>query len=434
MPVGFSLTWLLASAHDTLHVTGKFLDWLSFRWFGHDYRLLAVTSFVTWFGAWVIASVSLAWRLTRERSFARSAALAVFVLPLAAAPYWVTISPFQQLEPGIAYHQMLPVLGVCLLAWLAVIDGRGRARCLLAGLVTGIFSLAYSSGAVGLFLFGASVAALAVRCGLRGGAGRLFELGVVVSLIAGACLVLHVALAIDAFGINPLVETRARRLAVSLPWQRDFWIFLLGLFDRAVLSLSTGLVGALRGAGVAAAIVIPGCLLVARRVRLRDRGREPVIDVVLVGVFAFVLGYVLLVAYGRAAFGNFYFLASEVPPGPEARASLYAHSRFFYWWITATLPFVVIAWGRVLEARSRAWANACVIVLAALLLATGFGNRESWQYAARYRADAERVRVLIDEHRRRWPASPDHYQWARRLEATFLDRWSLERRSPALRD
>ena len=434
MPAELSLTWLFASAHDTLHLTGKFLDWLTFRWFGHDYRLLAVTSFFVWFGGWAIASVTLALRFTRDQAVVRFAALLAFVLPFAAAPYWVTVSPLQQLEPGIAYHQMLPVLGVCLLSWLAVVEGRNLARCVLATLVTLIFSLAYSSGAVGLFLFGSSVAILAAIGRLPGASGRLVELGAVVSLTAAACLILHVTLTIDAFGINPLVETRAKRLAVSPPWQRDFWLFFLGLLDRAVFSLSTGIAGGLRGMAVAAAILVPGGLLGARLVRRRGSVSDPAIDVVLVGLFAFALGYAVLVSYGRASFGNFYFIPFEVPTGPEARASLYAHSRFFYWWITASLPFVVIAWGRVFAARSRGWARVAALVLGVLLLGTGLANWESWQYRARYRADAERVLQLIDDHRRRWPASPEHYQWARRLEATFLDQWAFEPRPPAVRD
>ena len=206
------------------------------------------------------------------------------------------------------------------------------------------------------------------------------------------------------------------------------------MFDRALFSLSTGLAGVLRGVSVVAAILVPSAMLVASLVRRRGSVRDPAIDIVLVGLFAFVLGYAALISYGRASFGNFYFLPFELPTGPKQRASLYAHSRFFYWWITASLPFVVIAWGRVFAARSRGWARASALVLGVLLLGTGLANWESWQYRARYRADAERVLQLIDDHRRRWPASPEHYQWARRLEATFLDQWAFEPRPPAVRD
>ena len=59
MPNELALEWLFAPAADTLHVTGKLLDWLYFHVVSHDYRGLALTSFVLAFGGWLVCAVLL---------------------------------------------------------------------------------------------------------------------------------------------------------------------------------------------------------------------------------------------------------------------------------------------------------------------------------------------------------------------------------------
>lgn len=426
IPVDLSWTWLFAPAHDTLHATGKLLDWLTFRWLGHDYRLLAITSFFVWFGGWALASICLVLRTTRDQPPVRLAALVVLALPLAAAPYWVTASPHQLLEPAVAYHQMMPVLGLCLLCLLCIAEGSSVTKCAAAVVVTAWFSLAYSSGAVAHFLFGTSVATLAAATHHKSPRAGLLALGLAITLTAGLCLVAHIALSVQAFDINPVVETRARRFSVTLPWERNFWAFFLGLFDRALVSPSTGLAGWTRGLCVVAAIVIPSGILAVRALRGQRSNTQRPRDLVLVALCVSVVGYAALVAYGRASFGRIYFLPLDVPPGGETRASLYAQSRFFYWWITAILPFAIILVGRVLVARSRAAAGIGAWAVVMLVLASSPPAWESWNYSARYRADSVRVLGRIEQDRRRWPASPEHYQWAKRVEATFLDRWGFQ--------
>ena len=144
-----------------------------------------------------LAALLLEWedRRAAGRPAIRAAGLIAFALPLAACPYWVTVSPRQRLEPAIAYHQMLPVVGLCLLAWATVSTRSLRAPLLAlsAGMVV-FFSLAYASGAAVLFLFGAALGLLSwIR--RRDEGAHLLVLAAVVTLGAGLCLALHIGMA-----------------------------------------------------------------------------------------------------------------------------------------------------------------------------------------------------------------------------------------------
>lgn len=437
MPVDLSPTWLFAAARDTVHATGKLLDWLTFRWLGHDYRLLAATSFLLWFGGWALVSVAIALRVTRDQPVVRFAALGAFALPLAASPYWVTVSPLQKLEPAVAYHQMMPMLGLSLLFLLCLLcigqRGSTLSRCVAAAAATTFFSLAYSSGAVSHLLFGATVATLSAMGRSGGPRGPLVALGLVVCVTAASCLVLHIALPLDTFDINPVVEARTKRMSLTPPWELDFWTFFVGLFDRAVFSLSTETAGRIRGLVVVAAIGLLGGVLAVRATRGRLSKTEQPIAIALVALFVAVVGYAALVAYGRASFGPMYF-GLDGPQDTGLRASLYAHSRFFYWWITAILPFAVIALAMILRRHSprAAGAGACALVI--LGLGSALLHWQSWDYPARYRHDADQVRAMIEQDRRRWPGSPAMYRTARDLEANFLDRWRFNPGSRRPRD
>ena len=59
MPDELSLGWLVQSARDTVHVTGKLADWLFFRFVAHDYHHLAVASFAVCFGGWLVCALAL---------------------------------------------------------------------------------------------------------------------------------------------------------------------------------------------------------------------------------------------------------------------------------------------------------------------------------------------------------------------------------------
>lgn len=444
MPGVFSPAWLLAPAKDTLHVTGKLLDWLVLVAGVHDYRWLAASSFLVAVGAWLLCTLRLCFVATPGRPGVRLAALAVVALPLAGVPYWVAVSPHQQLVPAIAYHQMLPVavLGALgLVGCSPALAVRRRTRLALALALTLAGSLAYSSGAFALCLFGGGVASLAGS--RRAGAdGR--GLGAAIAALAGLCLTAHVLLPLHHFGVNPVVETREHR--VTVPFEPEFWWFWSGLFDRAVLSTAADRGAHQRGLGASAAVAfaVPGLALLLVRGRLRPEARRAA--VVLAASLSAVLGYAALVSYGRASFGEFYFLPRHFE-GVE-RATLYAHTRIFYWWISAALPLVVLAWGIALEdLGSRRLAALGTAALAMLLLWPKAQHPESrggylrhWDYAALYAADAERVRGLIGSDvdwmlqslRERDPQRTSElrrrigvYRRAERLKARFVERWGL---------
>jgi hypothetical protein len=468
MPNELTLHWLFAPAVDTLHVTGKLLDWFYFRFVSHDYRSLALASFALAFGGWLVAAVCLCVAVCRRRPVILAASLLAFALPLANTPYWVAASPEQWLEPAIAYHQMLPVLGLILIS-LIVSSGLGMsARGPVIGIVallTLAVSLVYSSGAVAMAVLGASLAvgSMILRRRGRGESGRLLILGVTVAAVAGAGLLGHVVATLAVHGLNPIAETR--KGSPALPISASFWHFFLGLFDRAVLSTRVNSFSLARGLSVALAVLLPIPILASQLLRGRFDGEERERVLIVVGILLAVVCYAALVAYGRADFGGRYF--AEMYP-PEIEAGLYAHNRFFYWWISAILPLTAVAWGLAFEKlHSRRVACGAVVVLVLLALAPkgqqldgeAFAYFDHWRYSARYARDAAELRQFIerdrrpfrveqgaavlgekwarlDERRRNprfrpadrtWMPGPNRtlYVVARESGATFPDRWGL---------
>ena len=451
MPELLNFEWLFRPAMDTIHVTGKFLDWLVFQNLSHDYGLLATLSFGLFFGSWVLALVVLLRRLSRDRPVILLSSLLVLYLAMAGSPYWVTMSSYQWLEPVIAYHQMLPVLGLTLLGLVFVLDRtrwpRGWAY-VLAFVLTVFFSLVYSSGAVLLVAFGAVVLAGSeitrrVRGELpnsaRGLAGIVFVTGAV-------CLALHVLLPLQMHDVNPMVEAARRGGDLAPPNEAIFWRFFIGLFDRAVLSTAMGWVPDLRGSLVALVFVVPMLWLPVLVVRNRTSAELRTAAIVLIAALAAVLAYALLLSYGRAGFGGVYLRETD----ELTRPALYARSRFFFWWITAFLPLAVVAWGFALEQTfSRRTAVVIVPILALLLVlpktpdpANGNTYFENWSYSALYQRDANELRLLIDADRiaiRTGRRNDREARWNRRLgrsagemigkaaqsTATFVDRWNL---------
>jgi hypothetical protein len=428
MPAVLSLEWLLAPAQDTVHASGKLFDWLFFRLVAHDYRLLAAASYVLAVGSWLGSSLVLCLRGGRGLPGVRVAALVAFVLPLAGVPYWVTVSPLQQLEPAIAYHQMLPMAGLVLLAVLALGEAPpSRMRLGWAVFATMVCSLAYASGAFSLLLFASAALCLswASRRRREEDAAPPLGLAAAVAVTAALALALHVALPALSHGVNPVTEARAYQM--TWPFEARFWSFFFGLFDRAVLATSIGPAATLRGMVVATALAIPMLGLAVAVVRGRFTGAERAAATVLASVFFAVFGYAALVSYGRAGFGLLYL----APFADDAlRPSLYAHTRFFCWWITAVLPLAVLAWGLMLRAFASvrlangfAWALLALFLLPKpVSLDAELHYFDAWRFDRLYQRDAERVHRRIEEERGgRLRALPT----AIRLEAAFVERWDL---------
>ena len=464
LPGVLSLKWLFHPAADTVHASGKLTDWLFLRLVSHDYRHLAAASFLACFGGWLLCTIIFCFHTTRNRPALLAASLMTLVLPLAGMPYWTSVSPLQWLEPVVAYHQMLPVLGLMLLALLCRVNRGVRSsawKLILAALLTAFFSLSYASGAFALVLFGAIAVALPFIAKWRSDElTRVARLGGVIFATAALCLVLHILLPYLTHGANPALDAREHDL--TTPLESRFWWFILALFDRAVLSTTMGWGPQLRGAAIALLFFIPsaGLSVLLARGRLRPQVRGSA--VVLVALFVAVSGYCALVSYGRADFGGYYFLELH---SEMARATLYANTRFFYWWICATLPLIVVAWGLIAEQLwSRRFASLLVLAMAFLLLypkeqRQGYTYFRHWNYSALYQRDSVELRDLIKRdvtrsrgasmasmRRRKWGQLPakirnPHYRFyekfetykkrkpayerARKLGAAFVGRWRL---------
>jgi hypothetical protein len=436
MPEALTFDWLFAPARDTLHVTGKLLDWLVFRFLAHDYHVLATVSFALCLGGWLLCAVLVAIVMSHGRPLVLLSSLMAFLLPLAGAPYWVALSPYQQLEPAVAYHQLLPILGLFALALLCVTAAARwpqAVRLALAAVITAVFSLSYASGAFLLLAFGATLAGLAALCmrveGRRPRSLLLF--GGVILVTAGICVAVHIWVPLHTYRVNPVLTPRAGH-DVTLPFQKEFWHFFFPLFDRAVLSRSIGWASNLRGVGVAVAVALPAFGLTFLVARGSFGSRDRSIAIVLVAVLVAVLGYAALVSYARADFGSGLFHRRHAV---TAQAALYAHARFFYWWIAAILPFSIVAWGLMSERLlSRRAANVMVLVLVVLALSPkghrphdSIGYLGQWNYPLLYQRDARKVARRIDHESSRIRegnhAAAEKWRQAERLGATWVSRW-----------
>lgn len=447
MPGTLTLDWIFAPARDTVHATGKLIDWLVFRFIAHDYRVLSVLSFVLFAGGWLLCSLRLAAVTSGSRPLALFASLLVFCVPLAGSPYWVTASRLQRLEPLIAYHQMLPVLGLTALALLCTTDStrwRRGAAPVLAALLTLVFALTYNSGALALFVFGAAALVLGALCRRKGVEvpASLTAVAWAVAGVGAACLALHILMPMWKFGLNPVVDVRTARFSYALPTEPEFWWYFLGLFDRAVGGTTVGWTADLRGMTLAAIFVVPAMglsvLLVRGEIPLAYRRRA----IVLIALLAAILAYAALVSYGRANFGHRYVRAL----GQEGVA-LYARHRFFFWWVAASLPFAVIAWSVLVErllSRRASTAVAFALMLGMMWPKASHQDRfptylQQWDYRALYQRDAKRLtrRLRIDVQKaeageastpmvRDAAGGPKSiYEYAREVGATFVDRHGL---------
>lgn len=457
MPEALSFEWLFRPAADTLHVTGKLLDWLFFRNLSHDYNLLMTLGFGLFFGGWLLATVALLKATSQDRPVALLSSLLVLCLALAGSPYFVTVSPYQWLEPAIAYHQMLPVLGLTLLGLLCVLDRSRWPRGLAPGLAVAITlfsSFVYSSGAVVLVVFGAAV--LAVSELTRFAPGELSNsarnLAAIILVTAAVVLSLHVLMPMQVHDVNPIIDSR--RYSVAWPTDASFWKFFIGLFDRAVLSTASGWIPDLRGSLVALFFALPMFWLPVLIVRDRIAADRRSAAIVVTALLAAVLIYALLVSYGRANFGGRY-----IPQVDELmRPSMYARNRFFFWWITAFLPLGVVAWGLALEQSfSRRAVLVSVPILALLLVLPKTQHPESrisyfqyWSYTTLYQYDAKELSRLIGDDQKAIETgipSDSGVIWSRRLNmpareiifsaqksgAEFVDRWGLVQDSSRFR-
>ena len=475
LPDTLTWEWLAFPAFDTLHATGKLLDWSFLRLVSHDYQGLAVASFALTLGGWLVCAALLCWRVARGDRWLWIPSGAPVAIPLAGAPYWVTTSPFQWLEPAIAYHQALPVLGLFFSAAL-VSRGTtaGRGALAAAVLVSLACALSYASGALALATFGFGVASLAPFAWRSDPARRntLLAIGGAVGAAGLLCGLAHVGAPGAEFGVNPLLESRL--FEVTGPQDPRFGAFLLALFDRAWLATAVDAAGPWRGAAAVLVFVVPGLGLAVRL----WRGSLPVPQrdhaVALIALLAATFAYAVVVAYGRAGFGGWYFTVSY---SGSFQAALYAKSRFFYWWISAALPVAVLAWGVWLAPPvARGLRHAVPVVLVVLMLLPkpqwrGDAAHEAqgtprdgayaahWRYDALYERDASELAELIaidvrrsrggaglSPRRRAWVRLPETeqnpryrpyeagelhphrvslYERARALDANFVERWEL---------
>ena len=404
MPAELTTAWLFAPAQDTLHVTGKALDWMLFNWFAHDWHVLAVLSFVLGVGGWLWFGTRLVLGAAGDNAAARVGGLALFIVPLAGNPYWVALSPFQWLEPAIAYHQMLPVFGLMAIASALLRPASQISfptlREAAVAMLTIVFGLSYSSGAVSLAAFSTTVFVLSIRRSSGSAEDPIRELRSEAGLVLTCsllCLALHVLVPMAVLEFNPIASTR--NFQASLPWTPEFWRFLLGMFDRAVHATAIGSFSLARGALVLAAFVVPVAALAWAVVTRKLEGTNGRSAILLVGCLVTVGSFALLVAYGRAGFGGTY-----VPWYPEVGPELYARNRFFFWWLSAMVPLVGVAWALVVaQAGSQRAALVTVAVLCALALAPKPQHPESrnsyldyWNYPKLYAYDASVLSRMIE--------------------------------------
>lgn len=341
---------LFAPGNDTLMPVGRFFDAVNVRLFAGDNVIYQILTFGIVAGGLLLLQYTL---LKRYAPSTTALAVAGISLMLMLQPdtYWGAQS--------VAYHQALPLLALLGGLWIAVaVSIRPAAKVLFIALIATLGGLAYVSGAFTAL----AVAAFAALFWWRRGPGPLqayrasslgFGLGALISLPAQLWVLLVVQHG----------ATHRPDAPWSTPLAPQFWEFMVGIIGRAI-----GFGGSASGWTLAASLVLVAVLIglfllllwpLARRADTAGDDAE----------FAFVFGalsaavflFLCMVAAGRAS------LAAP-PESTVLGAFALGQARFYFFWVTILIPWVVLAIMRLVPAASRPWQAGTALGLSVLLL------------------------------------------------------------------
>jgi hypothetical protein len=357
LPGAFNLVegrwdWLRVVGNDTYFLTGQIIDFLILNVSNVDFAAVRLVAFcLLLVHIWATHRIALRSTIASAR-WIPAVSIALIAWSLASNSYWG--------GTAIAYHQFLPVLfGTLMLMHLADRSGEFNARwsvllLVVASLASG---LSYITG--GMFVLALSAAVLLTHADLlrRSPLVPAVRAALLLGALGAAFLLLQVALVNNMQGS---LMDHSHATATVYPTDRRFWLFVFGLFGRALgYSGDAPLADAL----LALLALAPVLLLGVERVwngLLRGLPCERRL-ITTVSLYAGIasLVYAAAVAFGRAGFA---------PPDASAKTVLaVAKGRFHYWPVAALLPFFWLGWAE-LAPRLRGRLGLLPIAVAVLML------------------------------------------------------------------
>lgn len=316
---------LFRPANDTIYATGKLLDALAVRILGYNgvvYQLLTLLSCIG-------LAFFLQYRLLFRTMPLLPAAFGFFccIAMVQAQSYWGL--------QNLAYHQIIPLLA--LLSSLVLILSSRIPSALLSFVIAFIMILsgfAYISGAITTLVAACVLVLIALRLD-NSGARRLYFAagGFTVAAIVTLPVQLWVILVFQSGA------THSTEIPWTMPWQLEFWVFLVGIIGRTInlqsFATTTPLQAAMFAVILAAALIALALISTTRLLRNREKLALKVAapDIVYLTLFCCVGTYTLMIAASRAS-------AGAVPDYPLTDWFWRGGSRFHYFWITVLLPWL----------------------------------------------------------------------------------------------
>lgn len=371
-----SIATLFRPANDTLYPVGLLLDSLAQRYFLGNSVVYQFVSLTLVLGGLLL----LQWRLLGlvfSDARVRACLFATTLFMLQPDSYWGL--------QNMAYHQALPLLGLFFI--LDVIyrqEWRPLLSPVLVAIVGGLSGLTYISGAFAMLVGGVALLTAAWISGdrtrsTRVGAATMTVVGVATSIPQGWVI---------AF-LQHGVHTKA---PMALPYEPEFWMFLLGKVARALM-----LPARFQGLSLAITLIIVATLVACTAILISkawhqrnvssggNEDRFPQLIGICACVFGVVAMYLAMVAAGRTNLRD-----------PSAAGMLQVFGagfpRFHFFWATAAWPWLgaclLILTRPHVDQRRVALIGACGAVLYTML--AGVFHHGAW-YAS---ATEQRVRGI----------------------------------------
>lgn len=341
-----SLSHIFRPMNDTIAPVGFVLDALAQRFLDGNSVAYQLLSMLTVLGGILL----LQWKLLNKTlgNPAQAALCFAFtVLMLQPDSYWG--------RENLAYHQCLPLVFILGALWLVVCQDFARwwhaPVIFLLGLLAGF---TYISGAFGTLTVGVALLATAPLCFSGPFRKDVARKGawLTVSGVIGAATQLVQA-------ILPSGATHAG-VPLTLPYEGEFWIFLLGKVGRSLL-LSPASPGISLVITVLVCIVALGvAVLLLRQARMPQATLEQRrVAAIYIALTTMVLIYLMMVAAGRTRFrpGDMHQLMDIFA---------YAFTRFHFFWATLLWPWLMA--GLVMLFRSPMPKERTMVQSAVLLI------------------------------------------------------------------
>jgi len=363
-----ALSDLFRPANDTIYATGKFLDAMAVRWIGYNTIAYQFLSMAICFGF----LLHLQYILLRD---------GVRDTVLVACVYFATIFMLQTGSywslQNIAYHQAIPLIALlaCLAIQLSSIGGSVVRAGLIATIGT-IGGLTYISGAFAVATAAISSALFAWRVPVM--RSKMIEgaIGFAVAAVATLPIQLWVIL------IHQQGHIHRPEAQWSMPWEWEFWAFMLGLVSHAFsIHFPPGpftTFSLLLSICLLAGLLAPA-IWIFIRLFVRERNSADNASYIYLTLTAAIGVYAVLVVASRATLGA----------DPEAGWVDYfvrGGSRFHFFWLTILIPWALALWLRPIHGHwhgKAAW-SAGLAGLAILAIALPY-SRGSLDYDTYYR-------------------------------------------------